>query len=122
VFAPKMAKAPTKAPHSPTRKLASQPSTLGARPLGGGAVEQARTLQGTIGNPATLRHLEHRLSNLPTKGPAERNEQEAERHRVAPRGISAGSPYFHLTGRTDLNRHPRSLQRHSQAQHRRSSL
>jgi hypothetical protein len=77
MFVPKIAKAPTKAPDSPTRKLAPQPSTLGARPLGGGAFEQARMLQGTIGNQATLRYLMHRLSNLPAKGPAERHEQEA---------------------------------------------
>src|SRR3954471_12163204 len=92
MFAPKIAKAQTKAPDSPTRKLAPQPSTLGARPLGGGAVEQARMLQGTIGNQATLRYPTHRLSNLPAKGPAERHEQEAAPEnmtaREAPRGSS----------------------------------
>ena len=77
MFAPKIAKAPTKAPDSPVRKLAPQPSTLEARYLGGGTVEQARMLQETIGNQATLRYLTHRLSDLPAKGPTERHEQEA---------------------------------------------
>jgi hypothetical protein len=92
MFAPKVAKPQTKAAESPTSKLAPQRSTLAARPLGGGAAEQARMLQGTIGNQATLRYLTHRLSNLPAKGPAEWREQQAAPEnmtaREAPRGVS----------------------------------
>src|SRR4051812_8882611 len=92
MFAPKMAKTQTRAPDSPTRKLAPQPSTLVARPLSGGAVEQARMLQRTIGNQATLRYLTQRLFNLPSKGPVERHEQEAAPENMmapeAPRGTS----------------------------------
>jgi hypothetical protein len=88
VFAPKIAKAHDR----PTRKPAPQISTLGARPLGGGAVEQAQMLRGTIGNQATLRYLTHRHDNLPAKGPAERDEQEAVPENMAageaPRGPS----------------------------------
>ncbi len=88
MFAPKIAKATTKAPDSPTRKLAPQPSTLVARPLGGGAVEQARMLQGTIGNQATLRYLTHRLSNLPAN--SERHEQDAAPENMTVRGAPRG--------------------------------
>lgn len=90
MFAPKIAKAPTKAPDSSTLKLAPQPSTLGARPSGGGAVEQARMLQRTIGNQATLRYLTQRLSNLPTKGPAEQHEQEAAPENMTARETRRG--------------------------------
>jgi len=88
MFAPKIAKAPTKAPDSPVRKLAPQPSTLEARYLGGGTVEQARMLQETIGNQATLRYLTHRLSDLPAKGPTERHEQEAASENMTAREAS----------------------------------
>ena len=84
MFPTKIAKAPTKAADSPTGKLAHQRSTLRARPLGRGAVEQLQMLQWTIGNQATLRYLTHR--------PAERHEQEAAPEnlttREAPRGPS----------------------------------
>src|SRR4051812_3520366 len=92
MFAPKVAKPHTKAAENPVRKPAPQPSMLVARPFGGGAVGQARVLQGAIGNQATLRYLTQRLSNLPAKGPAERHEQEAAQEnmtaREAPRGPS----------------------------------
>jgi hypothetical protein len=92
MFVPKIAKAKTKASDSPTRKLAPQFSTLVARPLGGGAVEQVRMLQGTIRNQAMLRYLTQRLSNLPANGAAERHGQEAAPEnmmaREAPRGSS----------------------------------
>lgn len=72
MFAPEKAKAQTKASDSPTRKLVPQCSTLVARPLGGGAVEQARMLQ--------------------AKGPAQRHEQGAAPENMtapeAPRGLS----------------------------------
>jgi hypothetical protein len=84
MFAPKMAKAPD----SPTLKLAPQPSTLVARPVADGAVEQAQMLQGTIGNQATLRYLAHRLSNLPAEGPAEWQEQEAASENMTAREAS----------------------------------
>jgi hypothetical protein len=42
MFAPKAARAQTKAAESPTRKLALQLSTLVARPFGGGAVDGLR--------------------------------------------------------------------------------
>ena len=92
MFAPKIAKPQTKVADSSTRKLVPQPSTLVARPLGVGAVEQAWMLQGTIGNQAMLRYLTQRLSNLPDKGPAEQHEQEATSKNMAtqeaPRGPS----------------------------------
>ncbi len=87
MFAPKVAKAQTKAAESSTSKLAPQPSALGPRPLGVGAVEQARMLQGPIGNQAMLRYLTQRLSNVPAKGLAERHEQEA-----APENMTAREP------------------------------
>jgi hypothetical protein len=90
MFAPKIAKAQTKAPDSPTRKLVPRPSTLVARPLRGGAVEQAQMLQGTIGNQALLRYLTQRLSNLPAKGPAEQHEQEAAPENMTAREASRG--------------------------------
>lgn len=72
MVAPEKAKAQTKASDSPTRKLVPQCSTLVARPLGGGAVEQARMLQ--------------------AKGPAQRHEQGAAPENMtapeAPRGLS----------------------------------
>src|SRR3954453_21501819 len=92
MFAPKIAKPQTKAAASPTNKLALQRPTPMARPFGGGAADQARMLQATIGNQATLRYLTQRLSNLPAKEPAERHEQEAVPEnmtaREAPRGPS----------------------------------
>src|SRR5215472_8256422 len=90
MFAPKMAKAQAKAPDSPTRKLAPQPSTLLTPPLDGGAVEQARMLPGTIGNQATLRYLTQRLSNLPAEEPAGRHEQESARENMTARATSRG--------------------------------
>jgi hypothetical protein len=78
MFAPKVAKPPTKAAARPTSKLAPQRSTLVARPLGGAMVEQALPLQRTIGNQATLRYMTHRLSNLPSKDSAEPHEREAD--------------------------------------------
>jgi hypothetical protein len=72
--------------------LAPYRSTLAARPFGGGAVEQARILQGTIGNQATPRYLTQRLSNPPANASAERHKQEAAPEnmmsREAPRGLS----------------------------------
>src|ERR1035441_4597883 len=65
MFAPKVAKAGTKASTSSTNKLAPQRSTLAARPLGrGGEFEHPRMLQRSIGNQATLRLLAQRASSL----------------------------------------------------------
>ena len=128
MFAPKVAKAQMKAPDNPTRKLAPQPSTLGARPFGGGAVGQAQMLQGTIGNQAMLRYLTQRLSNPPAKGPAERHVQEASGEHDSPRGTAGPSwdfskiPVFPSDRADRPQPSYRSLQRHSQAQYRRSSL
>jgi hypothetical protein len=90
MFAPKIAKAQTKASDSPTRKLAPQPSSLVARPLGGGAVEQARMLQGTIGNQAMLRLLAQRTSNLTKNRPGGGPEQEAGPANLTSRGATPG--------------------------------
>jgi hypothetical protein len=89
MFFPKIAMVQTKAPESPNRNLAPQPSTLVERPFGGGAVEQARALQRTIGNQATLPCLTQRLSNLPAKGPAEQHEQGTASENVT----SGGAPH-----------------------------
>ena len=89
MFAPKIAKAQTKASDSPTRKLAPQPSLV-ARPLGGGAVEQARVLQGTIGNQAMLRLLAQRTSNLTKNRPEGDHEQEADPANLTSRGATPG--------------------------------
>jgi hypothetical protein len=75
MFAPKVAKPQTKAAESPTCKLAPQHSTFAARPFGGGAVEQARMLQQTIGNQATLRLMAQRTSNLTKNRPDSGHEQ-----------------------------------------------
>jgi hypothetical protein len=96
MFAPKIAKALTKAPDSPTRQLAPQ-------------------LQRTIGNQATLRYLMQRFSNLPhrslrsgTNKRPPRRTSRPEGHRVAPRGISARSQYFRLAGQPELKCDPHS--------------
>src|SRR3954469_13617390 len=90
MFAPKVAKPQTKAPADSTNSLAHKRPISMARPFGGGAVEQARMLQGTIGNQAMLRYLTHWLSNLPAKGPAERHEQEATSENMATREAARG--------------------------------
>ena len=90
MFAPKITKARTKAPESPTRKLMPQPSAPVARPFGGRAVEPARMLQGTIGNQATTHSLTQLRPNLPAK--PERHGQQAAPENVtareAPRNVS----------------------------------
>src|SRR5271157_2375433 len=65
MFAPKVAKAGTKASASPTNKQAPQRSTLAARSIGhGGEFEHLRMLQRSIGNQATLRLLAQQTSSL----------------------------------------------------------
>jgi hypothetical protein len=78
MFAPKVAKPKTMAAASTTSKLVPQHSTFLARPFSGGAVEQARALQATIGNQATLRYRNRRLSTAPAT-PGEHSPPEAAR-------------------------------------------
>jgi hypothetical protein len=78
MFAPKIAKAQTNASESPTRRLAPQPSTLMARPFGGGAIEQAHMPQRSIGNQATLRFLSQRGFGPTGKDAGGDHEQETD--------------------------------------------
>jgi hypothetical protein len=59
MFAPSVAKPRARAVADSTNSRARKRPT--SRPFGGGAVEQARMLQGTIGNQAALRYLTQRL-------------------------------------------------------------
>jgi hypothetical protein len=90
MFAPPVAKAQTKATASSTSKLASQRSTLVARPFGGGVVEQALMLQRNIGNQATLRLLSQRARNLTGNEPHRHNEQQADPASLTVRGAAPG--------------------------------
>src|SRR5215213_1984411 len=85
MFAPKVAKAQTKAAESPTSKLAPQRSTRVARPFGGGAVEQAH-----VGNQATLRLLSQRARSLTGNEPHGHNAQEADPAGLTARGATPG--------------------------------
>jgi hypothetical protein len=62
MFAPKVAKAQTKAAESSVRRLAPQRASLPARPFGGSAIDQL-LLQHSIGNQATLRLLARQKSS-----------------------------------------------------------
>jgi hypothetical protein len=92
MFAPKVAKAQTKAIESPTGKQAPQRSPLAARPFGGGAVEQVPMLKRGIDNQATLRLLAQRASRSAGNEPRGHHEPEAApenmRVREAPRGVA----------------------------------
>jgi hypothetical protein len=79
MFDSKVAKPQTKTAAGSTNNSARQHPTLVARPFGGGAVEQASTLQGTIGNQSTLRYLTQRLSNPPAEARGEHHPTEAAR-------------------------------------------
>lgn len=63
MFAPKGTKAQAKADASPTGRPAPRRSALAARPLGGGAAEQAPMPRQTIGNQAALRLLAQQARN-----------------------------------------------------------
>jgi hypothetical protein len=90
MFAPKVAKPQTKAAASSTNKLAPHRSTLAVRPPGNGTVEQARFLQSTIGNQATLRLLVQPSFSL-TKGEVDRHhEQEGTPAKMVARGATPG--------------------------------
>ena len=80
MFAPKVAKAQTKATQIPVQKLAPQRATLMARPFGGDAVERVRFLQRIIGNQATSRLLSQwaRSAHEP-HGPNEKDASEPAR-------------------------------------------
>jgi hypothetical protein len=69
MFAPKVAKTPTKAADNPRRSRAPQQSTLAGRRLGHDPVEQALFLQRTIGNQATLRLLAQQTSRPAVRDP-----------------------------------------------------
>jgi hypothetical protein len=81
VFASKTAKASTKAPDSPSCKLAPHPSMLMARPLGGGATEKARMLQRLIGQEGapenmTVRSPAWDFSKIPVFAPDRANRPQ----------------------------------------------
>jgi hypothetical protein len=78
MFAPKVARAPTKATASSTNSLANQRSTLVAHRPGHRPVEQALMLQRTIGNQAMLRLLAHRAGSLTWNESSDQHEQGAE--------------------------------------------
>src|SRR5215471_12795860 len=78
MFAPKVARAQTKASTSSINGLGRQRSTLIARPFGGGAVEKARMLQRSIGNQATLRLLPQRAWGTAGKQIGSDPEQKAD--------------------------------------------
>lgn len=78
MFAPKVAKAQTKATASSTSKLTPQRSILAARRFGGSAVEQTLMLQRSIGNQATPRLLAQRATNRTEGEPHGHNEQETD--------------------------------------------
>jgi Domain of unknown function (DUF4157) len=76
MFAPKVAKAQTKAAANPRSTLVPQrPAPAGHRP-GHGPVEQALFLQRTIGNQATLRLLARQTSGPVVSNPPSKYEQE----------------------------------------------
>ena len=77
MFAPPVAKVP-KAAASPTNRLVSQRSTLVARPIFGGAAEQAPMLRKGIGNEAALRPVWQRARNVTENEPRGHIEQEAD--------------------------------------------
>jgi len=90
MFAPKVVKAQTNALEGQTNKLAPQPSTLVARPFGGGAAEQAHILQRSIGNQPTLRLLSQRASSQTGKGVDDDSEQEAAPENMTARATARG--------------------------------
>lgn len=90
MFAPKVAKPQAKVPESQTHKLAPQRPTLVARPLGGSAVEQARMLQRSIGNQATLRLLLQQGLSPTGKELGGHPKQEAALENMMARGAPRG--------------------------------
>jgi hypothetical protein len=76
MFAPKVAKAQTKAAENPRSTLAPQRSTLAGHRLGHDPVEHALFLQRTIGNQATLRLLARQTSTPTVSNPPSYCEQE----------------------------------------------
>jgi hypothetical protein len=88
MFAPKVAKAQTRASTSSTNGLAHQRPTLMAHRTGHDAIEQAQMLQWSIGNQATLRSMAQRTSRLTANGPGEYQEPAVDRDAHAMRGLS----------------------------------
>ena len=76
MFAPKVAKPPTKATASSTSHLTHQRSMLAARRP---AVQEALLLQRAIGNQAMLRPPAQRQTSLWLNVPGDSHEQEADR-------------------------------------------
>ncbi len=99
MFAPLIAKT-QKAEASPTGTLASQRSTLVARPFLGGAVEQANILPRRVGNQAMLRLLAQRATSLTGYELHHNNGQQADHASLSTReapGVSwdfGKSPIF----------------------------
>jgi hypothetical protein len=90
VFAPKVARAQTKAAESPTGKPASQHSTLVMRPFGSRVVELPLFLQRSIGNQATLRLLSQRGFSSTGEEAAGDHKQEAGPASLTARGATPG--------------------------------
>ena len=118
MFAPKIARARTKATTDSTNGLALKRSSLAGHQSGHGLVEQALLLQRTIGNQATLRLLAQRASNLTgNELGGDYNQDAAPENttvREAPRGASwdfSKIPNFRLTKQPELKRDPRSAHR-----------
>jgi hypothetical protein len=94
MFAPKVAKAQTKAAENPTSKMTPQRSTLTGHRLGHDPVERALFLQRTIGNQAMLRLLAQQTSRRAVSNPPSDYEQggvatENTMARETPRGSAS---------------------------------
>lgn len=76
MFAPKVAKPQPKIAEGSANTLAPKPSMLAGHRLGRDPADQALFLQRAIGNQAMLDSPSRRLSDLPAKGPADRQEPE----------------------------------------------
>lgn len=92
MFAPKVAKAQTKAADSPSSNLPHRSTLVGHRQRHD-PVEQARMLQRSIGNRATLALLAQRATNLPGNEPRGHNEQEADPANPTTRSAMPGVSY-----------------------------
>ena len=86
MFAPKIAKARTKATESLTSEPASSHSALAGHRLGHDPVERVRFLQRTIGNQATLRLLARQES-----GPTGRESRRQDDHKADSASRTTGS-------------------------------
>ena len=78
MFAPKFARPAKNAATHSTNKHAPERSLFGTPQLGGGGLEQARTLQKGVGNKATLQLLTPQPRNLTENAPHSHHEQAAD--------------------------------------------